>query len=217
MWPPGVDGAGHGSADRGQLEGRGFGKKAGSGGARLLVAGSLLVAIIREMNERVFALNFFETGGIGLSESREKAPYSTLSTGLASPALHSLNSVISDCRPPGVTESGEAALRRLLASCATGGCSLTSDELAPGSLTVFQSSRVARPQDASKALNLVSQLSSFRLIIFRCFFAAHVSSCFCGYGTSLSLRRSSFSVQPATLRGFLSVSGQGWFRRGCRR
>ena len=37
---------------------------------------------------------------------------------------------------------------------------MTSDDLAPGSLTVFQSSRVARPQDASNAPDLVSLLSS---------------------------------------------------------
>ena len=37
---------------------------------------------------------------------------------------------------------------------------MSSDDPAPGSLTVFQSSRVARPQDASKAPYLVSLLSS---------------------------------------------------------
>ena len=37
---------------------------------------------------------------------------------------------------------------------------MTSDDPAPGSLTVFQSSRVARPQDASKAPYSVSLLSS---------------------------------------------------------
>ena len=37
---------------------------------------------------------------------------------------------------------------------------MTSDDPAPGSLTVFQSSRVARPQDASKAIYFVSLLSS---------------------------------------------------------
>ena len=56
--------------------------------------------------------------------------------------------------------SGEAALPRLLGSRAIGGYSLASGEPAPGSLTVFQSSRVARPQDASKAPYLGSLLSS---------------------------------------------------------
>ena len=56
--------------------------------------------------------------------------------------------------------SCEAALRRLLAIRAIGGYSLTSDDPAPGLLTVFQSSRVARPQDASKARHLGSLLSS---------------------------------------------------------
>ena len=53
-----------------------------------------------------------------------------------------------------------AALARLLASRAIGGYSVPSDDPAPGSLSVFQSSRVARPQDASGALDLVSLLSS---------------------------------------------------------
>ena len=37
---------------------------------------------------------------------------------------------------------------------------MTSDDPAPGSLSVFQSSRVTRPQDASKALHIGSLLSS---------------------------------------------------------
>ena len=68
-------------------------------------------AIIRELNENIFALSFLETGGIGRSESCEKVGYSILSRGLASPALHRLHLVIFDFRPPGVTESGEAAPR----------------------------------------------------------------------------------------------------------
>ena len=32
VWPPGVDGAGRGSADRWRLRGQGVGKKAGGGG-----------------------------------------------------------------------------------------------------------------------------------------------------------------------------------------
>ena len=83
-----------------------------------------------------------------------------MSTDLASPALHRLRSVISDFRPPSVTVSREAALRRLLASRAIGGYALTSDDTAPGSLTVFQSSRFAQPQDASEAPYLVSLPSS---------------------------------------------------------
>ena len=83
-----------------------------------------------------------------------------MSTDLASPALRRLHFVISDFRLPNVTESGEAALRGLLASRAIGGYSLTSDDSAPGSLIVFQPSRVARPQDASKAPCIVSLLSN---------------------------------------------------------
>ena len=85
-------------------------------------------AIIKEMNESVFALNLLETGGIGCSESCEKVDYSILSTGLASPALHRLHSMISDFRPPSDTESDEAALRRLLTSRAIGGYPLTCDD-----------------------------------------------------------------------------------------
>ena len=117
-------------------------------------------AIIRELNETVFAINFLETGGLGLSVSRERLEYSTLFTALASSSLHRLYSLISDFRPPSGAESGEAALRRLLAIRVIGGHSLTSDDPAPGSLTVFQSSRVARPQDASKAHHLGSLRSS---------------------------------------------------------
>ena len=118
-------------------------------------------AIIMELNESVFALNFLETGGLGLSEPCEKVEYSTLSTDLASPALHRLHSVISDFRPLSVTESGE---RQLFGDClpshTIGGYSMTSDDPDPGSLTAFQSSRAARPQDASKARNIVSLLRS---------------------------------------------------------
>ena len=114
-------------------------------------------AIIREVNETAFALNFLETGGTVDSESCEIVGYSILSTDLAPPALHRLHSVIPDFRPPSVAESGEAALRRLLASRPIGGYSL---DPAPGSLVVFQSSRVARPQDASEAPFFVALLSS---------------------------------------------------------
>ena len=107
------------------------------------------MAIIRKMNESDFSLSFLETGGVGLSESRAKVECYIMSTDLASPALRRLHLVISDLRPL-------AALRRLFTSRAIGGHSLTSDDLAPRSPTVFQSSRVARPQDASKAPNHVS-------------------------------------------------------------
>ena len=116
------------------------------------------MAIIREFNETVFALNFLEMGGIVGSESCKKVRYSILSTGQRPPALRHLHLVISDFRPPCVTESGEAAPRRLLGSRANGCYSLTSHVPAPGSLTVFQSSRVARPLDASKAPHLMSLL-----------------------------------------------------------
>ena len=92
---------------------------------------------VRELNEIAVALNFMETGGIGSSESCEKVEYSMLCTGPSSPVVHRLHSVISDLRPPSGTESGEAALQKLLASRAVGGYSLTSDDPAPAPLTVF--------------------------------------------------------------------------------
>ena len=81
-------------------------------------------------------------------------------SGLSCLHLRRLHFVISDFRPPSVAESCQGALRRLPASRAIGVYSLTSDDPAPGSLTVFQSSRVARPQDASQAPYKVSLLSS---------------------------------------------------------
>ena len=116
-------------------------------------------AIIRDLSEIVFALDLLETGSIVGSVSCEKVVFSILFTDLASPALRRLHFVISDFGPPRVTESGEAALRRLLSSRAIGRYSLTSDDPAPGSLSVCQSSRAARLQDASKAFYLGSLLS----------------------------------------------------------
>ena len=112
------------------------------------------------MNETVFALSSLETGGTIGSESHEKVGYSILSTDLAPPALRRLHYVISDFGSPSATESGEAALRRLFASRAIEGCSLTSGDPAQGSLTMFQSSRDAPPQDSSKVPHFVSLLSS---------------------------------------------------------
>ena len=123
-------------------------------------AGPRDLVILSEMKESFFALHFLETGHIGPSVSSEKVAYFILSTGLASPVPHRLHSVISDIRPPNVTESGEAALRRRLASRAIGGYSLTSDAPTQTSLTVFRSSRVARAQVDSKAPNLESLLRS---------------------------------------------------------
>ena len=79
-------------------------------------------ALIKEMNESGFALNYLETGGISLPESCEKVECSILSTDWASPAIHRLHSVTSDFRPPSVTESCKASLRRLLASRAIRPC-----------------------------------------------------------------------------------------------
>ena len=77
------------------------------------------------MNESVFAVNFLETGGIGLSESCEKVGYSMSSADLASPALHRLHFVIFAFV---IFAFCEAALRRLLASRATGGYSFASGD-----------------------------------------------------------------------------------------
>ena len=129
------------------------------------------------MRRTVFCSKLFGGGAVDC-ELCEKYGTPHLSADLASPALYCLHSVISDFRPPSVTESGQDALRRLLESRAIGGYSLASDDLAPGSLTLFQSTRVAQPQDASKApLPWVTadELSSFSL---GCAQAAYASSCF---------------------------------------
>ena len=52
-------------------------------------------------------MTFLETDGVGV-ESCEKVVYSMMSTDLVSLARRRLLSVISDFRPPSVTESGEA-------------------------------------------------------------------------------------------------------------
>ena len=116
-------------------------------------------AVIQEMKESVYALKFLGHGCICHLGSCEKVEYSILSTDLAPPALHRIHFVISYFRPSD-SESSEAALRRLLASRAIGGYSVTCDDPTPGLLTVFQLSRLARPQDASSAPYFV-QLSSF--------------------------------------------------------
>ena len=130
----------------------------------------------------------------------EKVAYSILSTDPASPALHSLHSVIFDFTPPSVTESGEAAVWRLRASCAIGGYSLTSDDPAPGSPTVFQSSRVARPQDASTSPYFVSLLSSSARSYLVCFVLfLRLLTCDWDRPVDTLIR---FPAQPASQRGF---------------
>ena len=90
-------------------------------------------AIIRKLNETAFALSFMETGGVGRSEPFHLVREPDHQAGL-SPARQ----LFGDCSRV-VPLDGNPAL---------------------GSLTVFQFARVARPQDASKAPNLVSLLSS---------------------------------------------------------
>ena len=77
----------------------------------------------------------------------KKWRYSILCMNLVWTALHLFHFEISDLTPPSGSESGEAALRRLLACRAIGGYAMSSDDPSPGSPTVFQSSRLARPQD----------------------------------------------------------------------
>ena len=71
--------------------------------------------ILGEANETAFAINVMETGGIGSFESCDK-----VGTPSCPQDWQSLYFVVStllflDIRPPSVDESGEAALRRLLA------------------------------------------------------------------------------------------------------
>ena len=155
------------------------------------------------MNETVFALNVLETGSTVGSESCEKWEYCILSTDLAPPTLRRLHSVISDLRPPSVTESGEAALRRLPASRAIGGHSLTSGDPARGSLTAFQSNASCSTTGCLKS----SQL---------CVNAEHLSSFFVWIRTSsvcfvlfLRLRtwRHDWDWPAVTLTQFSSTAG----------
>ena len=67
------------------------------------------------MNETFFAPNFMETGGTVGSESRERVGYSILSVDLA-PYSSPSHSVSFDFRPLSGSESGEAALCRILRS-----------------------------------------------------------------------------------------------------
>ena len=124
--------------------------------ARLSVAGSLRES--HNQGTRPFLLKILGRAVSLVLSHVKKWRCSIFSTSLSSLALRRLHSVISD-RPLSGTEPGEATLRRLLASRAIGGYSLTSDDPAPGSLIVIQSSRVARLLDASKALKFVSLLS----------------------------------------------------------
>ena len=97
--------------------------------ALVLGAGSLLVKgpSSGEMNETVFAMNFLEKGCIGQSESCEKSEVLHVH-GIASTSPSPLSYLR---QQPTVTKSGEAALRRLLASRAIGGYALTSDDTIP--------------------------------------------------------------------------------------
>ena len=57
-----------------------------------------------------------------------------------------MTSLLADTLGPSGGVAAKATLQRPFASRATGGYSLTSDDPARGSLTAFQSTRVARPQ-----------------------------------------------------------------------
>ena len=114
--------------------------------ALALVASSLLVSGQHEGAERDCSGFFiFWTLAVLLTPSHVKKVGFIFCMNPVSTALHRVHSVISDLKPPSGLESGEAALRVLLASRATEGYTWTSDDPTPGSLTVFQSSRVARP------------------------------------------------------------------------
>ena len=106
-------------------------------------------AIIRDLTETVLGLNFPKTGDVVLAESCESGVLHLL-------RVPGVNSTSSSHGLVSGTESGEAGPRRRLVSRAGGGYAMTSDDPTLGSLTVFQYLRLARPQDASKALELVS-------------------------------------------------------------
>ena len=117
-----------------------------------LVACSLLVTgQSSEMNDSVFAVTSLETGGIGNSESSETVGYSILPNNMASPTLYRLHFVISDFNHQVLM----IPARQLFGDYSRVGplevFRLMSDEPAPASLTVFESSRVSRSQGASQA------------------------------------------------------------------
>ena len=95
-------------------------------------------AVIMELREAVFALNFRETGGAARAGSCQTVEYSILHMNSGSTTLHRFHHAITDFKQPSGSESSEAVLRRLLASRVVGGRTMTSDDPAPGSLIVFQ-------------------------------------------------------------------------------
>ena len=153
--PKAESAAGRGQVDKGRGRGRGHGKKASGGSVAATGKMSSLVAATLGTSGGVAAgrMNF---GVLGATLPGASAKRSRL---FPRCDLHFTVSTLFST--PSVTESGEAALRRLLASRAIGGHSRTSDDPAPESLSASQSSRVARPQDASNVPNLVSLLSSW--------------------------------------------------------
>ena len=128
--------------------------------ARMLVAGSLLVMgqSSGKLTRVLLPLTSWRRAELLIQSYAKK--WITPCCDLAPPALCRLHVVSSDFRPTSVTESGQTPIRGLLPSRAIGGDSMTSDDPAPGSLTVFQSSRALRPQDAPKAPHLGSLLVS---------------------------------------------------------
>ena len=90
---------------------------------------------------------------------------------------------------------------------------MTSDDPASGSRTVFQSSRLARPQDASKASDLLSLMSSSAPLVSAWIRTssvwlrsvsdvAHMEKV--PLGASRSVRRSNVQALPASQRGLHS-------------
>ena len=152
---PGVRGTGRGKADKGHARGRGRGKKARGGDVVPPPAKWCLHQPQRWVPPAAMRRVLW-TLVVLVWRCRARLP------NFVGSILHCLHAVIPDFRPPSVAESCEAALRRLLAGCAVEGYALTCDDAAPGSLTVFQSSRVARPQDASKEPNIVLVLTWIR-------------------------------------------------------
>ena len=86
--------------------------------------------------------------------------------------------MISDFRPPSVTDSDEAAVRRLFASRAIGGYSLTSDDPTPGVANRVPIIASGSTTGCLKAPFLVSLLSSSARSLSGRVHAAYASSCF---------------------------------------
>ena len=106
-------------------------------------------AIIREMNECVFALNFMDGKFSDYTVSIDDLSYSSMPT-----CLWRIYDAVASLVPPADLEKGEAALSRLLAGRATGLYLHADSGLSSGTLASYQRKRVAIPCSVRLAPNV---------------------------------------------------------------